>query len=164
MLKHPVGWCWPEAGIGQCPRCGIKAAGRRTIGGPSRGLPIALMAGQALQVGICRQHKVNFYYAGSADPGPPMARASSKPQRPRQARLTRRCSSVWHDTALASCATAHLSVRLALRQYLRPLSAWADRRAWRNRAYPYPFRCRYPCPPPCQKDRLAGCARRIPAG
>jgi len=28
-----------------------KAAGRRTIGGPSRGLPITLMAGQAFDLG-----------------------------------------------------------------------------------------------------------------
>jgi len=57
------------------PKARDKAAGRRAIGGPSRGLPITLMMLKPLNVGVCRLHKVNFYNAGSADPGPPMARA-----------------------------------------------------------------------------------------
>ncbi|MGP9792015.1 hypothetical protein, partial [Roseinatronobacter sp. NSM] len=71
----------PEADVQGIPQCGAKAAGRRAIGGPSRGLPIPLVARQALKVGICRLHKVNFTGVGSADPGPPTARALSMCQR-----------------------------------------------------------------------------------
>jgi len=31
-----------------------------------------------LNAGVCRLHKVTPYHVGSADPGPPMARAISK--------------------------------------------------------------------------------------
>ena len=61
------------------PRRGIKGAARRAIGRPSRGPPIWLMAGQAFIAGVCCLHKVNYTNAGAADPGPPIARASSKP-------------------------------------------------------------------------------------
>ena len=77
-MSLALGALSPEAVIGHCQKVRDKAAGRRTIGGPSRGLPIALMALPTLKVGVCRQHKVNFTNAGSADPGPPMVRALSK--------------------------------------------------------------------------------------
>jgi|GEM_PF-3103980 len=67
--------------------------GRRAIGGPSRGLPITLMMFKPLNVGVCRLHKVHPYSVGTADPGPPMARALSQCEGPLQARTTRKQSS-----------------------------------------------------------------------
>jgi len=55
------------------------AESRAQPAAPSAGRPAACRFGQRhakpLSTGVCSLHKVNFTNVGSADPGPPLARA-----------------------------------------------------------------------------------------